>query len=57
MGIVEEEADESIYWMELLIESGILRIGKLESLMKEADELVAITVSSINTAKRRNRKK
>ncbi len=57
MGIVEEEADESIYWMELLIESGILRIEKLESLMKEADELVAITVSSINTAKRRNRKK
>ena len=57
MGIVEEEADESIYWMELLIESGILRIGKLESLMKEADELLAITVSSINTAKRRNRKK
>jgi hypothetical protein len=29
MGIVEEEADESIYWMELLIESGILKIEKL----------------------------
>jgi four helix bundle protein len=57
MCIVEEEADESLFWMELLIESGIVKIEKLESLMKEADELLAITVASINTAKKRNRKK
>jgi len=57
MGIVEEEADESLFWMELLIESGIVKIEKLESLMKEADELLAITGSSINTAKKRKRKK
>ena len=57
MGIVEEESDESLFWMELLIESGIMKIKKLESHMKEADELLAITVASINTAKRRKRKK
>ena len=57
MGIVEEEADESLYWMELLVEAEIVKPEKLEYLMKEADELVAITVSSINTAKKRNKKK
>ena len=51
MGIVEEEADESLYWMELLIEANIVDSLKLESLMKEADELLAITVSSIKTAR------
>jgi len=58
MGIVEEEADESLFWMELLIESGIMQASELEPMMKEADELLAITVSSIKTAKTRrtNRK-
>ena len=51
MGIVEEEADECIYWMELLTEAKILPLDKLQTLMTEADELVAITVSSIKTAK------
>jgi four helix bundle protein len=55
MGIVEEEADESIYWMELLIEAGIVGTNKIESLLKEANELLAIAVSSIRTA-RRNKK-
>lgn len=57
MGTVEEETDESLYWMELLIEAEIVKLNSLESLMKEADEILAITVASINTAKRRNRKK
>ena len=52
MGTVEEEADESLYWMELLIEAGIVKADLLESLMKEGDELLAITVSSINTARK-----
>ncbi len=52
MGIVEEEADESIYWMELLIEARIVGANKIESLLKEANELLAITVSSIRTARR-----
>ena len=56
MGTVEEEADESLYWMELLIEAGIVKAELLEPLMQEADELLAITVASINTAKKRLRK-
>lgn len=52
MGIVEEETDESLYWMELLIEAGIVESKNLESLMKEADEILAITVASIKTARK-----
>ena len=56
MGTVEEETDESLYWMELLIEAEIVESVKLESLMNEADELLAITVASINTARRKKNK-
>ena len=52
MVIVEEETDESLYWMELLIEATIIESKKLEPLMKEANELLAITVASIKTAKK-----
>lgn len=52
MGTVEEEADESVYWMELLVEAGIVKADRLESLMKEGNEILAITVASINTAKK-----
>jgi four helix bundle protein len=52
MGIVEEEADESLYWMELLIEAGIKVSMKMEALMKEAAELLSITVASIKTARK-----
>jgi len=55
MGTVEEETDESIYWVELLIEARIANYAKPDSLMKEANELVAITVSSIKTAKERKK--
>jgi four helix bundle protein len=51
MGIVEE-ADECMYWMELLVQSKIVASEQIESLLKEADEILAITVSSIKTAKR-----
>ena len=57
MGIVEEEADESLYWMELLIDSEIVKPEKLKSLMGEADEILAITVASIKTAKKRKKGK
>jgi four helix bundle protein len=53
MGIVEEEADESAYWMELLIESGLVPERRLKDLLAEANELVAITVASIRTARKR----
>ena len=52
MGIVEEEADESLYWMELLIEAGIEVTLQMKALMKEAGELLAITVASIKTARK-----
>jgi four helix bundle protein len=55
MTIVEEEADESIYWMELLIEGGLLDKQRLNSNISEAKELLSITVSSINTARKGKR--
>lgn len=51
MGIVEEEADESMYWMELLVESGGTTADAVAALRQEANELLAITVSSIKTAR------
>src|SRR5712675_1423787 len=41
LGIVEEEADESAFWMELIIDSGLVPGQKLEKLMDEADQLTA----------------
>lgn len=51
MGIVLEETDESHYWMELLVETEIVKQELLAPLMTEASELTAIWVSSLNTAK------
>jgi four helix bundle protein len=53
MGLVEEELDESAYWMELLVEGRVAQMDTVEPLMRESDELLAITVSSIKTAKAR----
>ena len=52
MGIVEEEADESGYWMELLIESGKVISASTTALLNESSELVAISIASIQTARR-----
>ena len=54
MGIVEEEADESAYWMELLIESGLLTEAQLSELLKETKEIIAMTVASIRTLQKRD---
>ena len=51
LGIVEEEADESAFWMELIIESGLLEKQLVEPLLQEANELVAIMVASRKSAK------
>ena len=51
LGIVEEEADESAFWMELIIEGGLLEKELVEPLLKESDELVAIMVASRKSAK------
>jgi four helix bundle protein len=52
MGLVEEETDESVYWMELLVEAGIVKTALLESLVKEGNEILAITIASIITARK-----
>ncbi len=49
--IVEEECDESIYWMELLTDAGVLPLRRLDALMKEGDELLSIFVSAIKTTR------
>lgn len=48
-----QELEETAYWLELLGESGIVPFSRLEDLQKEADELTAILVSSVKTAKKR----
>jgi hypothetical protein len=54
MGDVLEEADESGYWVELLTESGKADAKAAAPILVEANQLVAISISSINTAKRRS---
>jgi four helix bundle protein len=51
MGIVEEEIDESLYWMEMLVESGLMKKERLTSLMDEAGQIAAMAVASIKTAR------
>ncbi len=46
LAIVEEEADECIYWLELLVQAGIVHAEAAAPLLREASELVAITVAS-----------
>jgi len=54
LSIVEEEADESLYWLELLIESNIVSETKLSALMKDTNEIVAMIVASIKTLRSKN---
>lgn len=51
--IVEQDLDESLLWMELLVESGIVPDARLIELRGEADELPRMTVASIKTLKSR----
>jgi four helix bundle protein len=53
--IVEEEADESCFWLELLIDRGLLAPRRVQPLLKEANELTAIFVASRKTAVARQR--
>lgn len=46
-----QELDESLYWLELLGESGIVKVEKLAGLITEMDELIAILVSSVKRMK------
>jgi four helix bundle protein len=50
LGVVEEEADESAFWLELIIETDLLSAAKVKPLLVEAGEIVAIMASSKKTA-------
>ena len=53
LGVVEEEADESAYWLELIMDGGIMKRVKVESLHQEAEAILKIVVASRKTASRR----
>jgi len=52
LGIVVEEADESMYWLELLCESGVVNTERLNELQQEAKELTAIFTAARKSSKR-----
>jgi len=54
LGVVLEETDETLYWLELITETDIIKPSRLAALMQENRELLAIFVASMNTAKGRN---
>ena len=52
LGVVLEEADESLFWLEIIVDAKLATTTRVEKLLKEADELTAIFVASIKSAKR-----
>ncbi|MEZ2224899.1 four helix bundle protein [Microcoleus sp.] len=56
LGIVEEEGDECLYWMELLVEAEIIPEDRIKSLRQEMNEIVAMIVASIKTLRSKNLK-
>jgi four helix bundle protein len=53
IGVVIEESDETVFWLELLAEAGIMPRGRTDALLAEANELLAIFAASGRTAKTR----
>lgn len=53
LSIVEEEADECLYWLELLVEAGEVPEIQVKNLMNETNEILAMTVASIKTLRRK----
>ena len=53
LGVVAAEADETVFWLELLIEADIMSAKRLEGLLNEARELTAIFSASVQTARRK----
>jgi four helix bundle protein len=53
LSIVEEEADETLFWLKIIDEMSILKSVSFEPLMKENDEIIAIIVASIKTARKK----
>lgn len=50
LGIAEEEADETQFWLEMIVESGVVPSGRLQPLQQEARELTAIIAASRKSA-------
>jgi four helix bundle protein len=53
--VVEEECDESLFWMELLVDNNLVKASRLRGLMQEGGELLAIVVASAKTARTSSR--
>lgn len=51
LSIAHEEADETCFWLELIQDAGMLTPGRLQGIRKEADEITAMLVASLKTAK------
>ncbi len=51
VGVTVEEADETVFWLELLVETGIVPKEQMQSLLAEANELLAILAASQRTAR------
>ncbi|MEM1393100.1 MAG: four helix bundle protein [Cyanobacteria bacterium P01_D01_bin.116] len=56
LSLVEEEADESLFWMELIVESGLLPQERLTELMSETNGILAMTVASIKTLRMKSQR-
>jgi len=55
LGIVEEETDESIYWIELIAKANLMKISRVKNLLDEANQILSIVIASINTTKRKKK--
>jgi four helix bundle protein len=51
LGLVLEEADETLFWLDLLVDAGVLRRDQINASLDEANQLVSIFVASLRTAK------
>ena len=52
MGTVEEECDEAIYWIEMLVDAGLIKLAAVADLIDEGNQILSIVVASIKTARR-----
>ena len=52
LGVVEEEADETVFWIDLFADAGLVRRKRVESLLAEGGEILAIVIASRKTAKK-----
>jgi four helix bundle protein len=55
MGTVQEECDETLYWLELLVESDFIKAKRVKALMNEGGEILALVIASIRTARGRRK--